>query len=231
MEILLLISSVVIGAAIASFSGISQNNMWFKWVLAFSGAYLFGVTISHILPEAFQDGMSHTVAASILGGFLVQYFLDFFSGGIEHGHFHAHGKRLPIGLLLGLFIHSFIEGIPASVDHHHHHQDSILWAIFIHKIPISIVLFILLKQLLASRRSLILILSLFALTGPLGFLLGDTLLFFQDNSKELMGFTAGIFLHVSTTIIFESEEQHTLNIKKMIAVILGFIIAYSSTLF
>lgn len=230
MEVILLMLSVLIGAALASFSGISQNNMWFKWVLAFSGAYLFGVTISHILPEAFQDGMSHAVAAAILGGFLVQYFLDFFSGGIEHGHFHSQGNKLPIGLLLGLFIHSFIEGIPASVGHHHD-QNNILWAIFIHKIPISIVLFILLKELGTSTKSLVVILAFFALTGPLGFMLGDSISFFQDSSKELMGFTAGIFLHVSTTIIFESDKQHNLNIKKMVAVILGFVIAYLSTLF
>lgn len=230
MEILLLIGSVAAGGLLASLSKIDQNSVLFKWMLAFSGAYLFGVTISHILPGAFHQGMSNTVAASILGGFLVQYFLDFLSGGIEHGHFHAHGNKLPFGLLLGLFIHSFIEGIPASVDHHHHHQDSILWAIIIHKIPISMVLFILLKKLQVSKTILWGTMAVFALTGPLGFWFGDTSPFFANHAEELMGFTGGIFLHVSTTIIFESEKQHALNIKKMIAVLLGFVLAYASVL-
>ncbi|MCT4621998.1 MAG: ZIP family metal transporter, partial [Schleiferiaceae bacterium] len=63
----------------------------------------------------------------------------------------------------------------------------------------------------------------------LGLLLGEHVSFFTRYAQELMGFTAGIFLHVSTTIIFESEQHHRLNFQKLISVVLGFIIAYTST--
>jgi len=226
MAILLLTASVFIGAGIASFSKVEQNQSWFRWILAFSGAYLFGITIVHILPEAFHEGDLPIVAASVLIGFLIQYVLDFFSGGIEHGHFHSHNKKIPYGLLVGLFIHAFIESIPASVDHHHHHEDTILWAIIIHKIPISIVLFILMTQVAKSKIQVWLALLAFALCAPFGFWLGDVIPYFRDNSAVFMGFTAGIFLHVSTTIIFESEQHHRLNLQKMIAVFLGFVLAF-----
>lgn len=226
IAIILLTASVFIGGAIAQISKVEQSQIWFRWILAFSGAYLFGITIVHILPEAFHEGDIAKVAASVLIGFLIQYILDFFSGGIEHGHFHSHGKKIPYGLLAGLFIHAFVESIPASIDHHQHHEDTILWAIIIHKIPISIVLFILMAQVAKSKWQVWLALLAFALCAPLGFWLGEIVPLFTDNASLFMGFTAGIFLHVSTTIIFESEKHHKLNLQKMIAVFLGFVLAY-----
>jgi len=226
MEIIYLIASVFVGAAIAGATKVEQNKTWFRWILAFSGAYLFGITIVHILPEAYLEGNLPKVAASVLVGFLIQYVLDFFSGGIEHGHFHSHDKKIPLGLLAGLFIHAFIESIPASIDHHQHHEDSILWAIIIHKVPISIVLYILMAQVAKHKWQIWAVLLAFALCAPLGFYLGDVVPVFKENASIFMGFTAGIFLHVSTTIIFESEKNHQLNLQKMIAVFLGFVLAY-----
>ncbi len=226
MEILFLTASVFVGAIIAGVSKVEQNQSWFRWILAFSGAYLFGITIVHILPEAYLEGDLPIVAASVLIGFLIQYILDFFSGGVEHGHFHHHSDKIPYGLLAGLFIHAFIESIPASIDHYQHHQDSILWAIIVHKVPISIVLFILMAQVAKHKWQIWSVLFAFAAMAPLGFWLGDVLPIFSNNAPIYMGFTAGIFLHVSTTIIFESEKNHQLNLQKMIAVFLGFVLAY-----
>jgi uncharacterized membrane protein YadS len=38
---------------------------------------------------------------------------------------------------------------------------------------------------------------------------------------RIMGVVIGIFLHISTTILFESSVDHKFNLKKMIAVLLG----------
>jgi fucose permease len=42
----------------------------------------------------------------------------------------------------------------------------------------------------------------------------------------VMAMVVGIFLHISTTILFESDEKHGFNLFKFIAIILGVGIAF-----
>ena len=224
MIVFYLILSVIIGVLLVSLTGLQKSNNQ-KWFLTFSGAYLFAITILHILPESFEK---HTQYAGLflLFGFLLQFLLDFITGGIEHGHSHQtpNSGKLPFGLLLGLYIHAIVEGIPTSLDHGHDHV--LLSAILLHKIPISMVLFIFLRNATPNKTKQFLGMLLFALCAPLGFLLGDQLSIISENTNYLMAFTAGIFLHVSTSIIFESGAEHKLNIYKFIAVIFGFALAF-----
>ncbi|MFT7347226.1 MAG: zinc and cadmium transporter, partial [Cryomorphaceae bacterium] len=66
----------------------------------------------------------------------------------------------------------------------------------------------------------------YALATPLGILLGQY--FLQTSSNDpteiysiILAIAVGIFLHVSTTIIFEADEAHRLSWPKAIAIILG----------
>ena len=43
--------------------------------------------------------------------------------------------------------------------------------------------------------------------------------------NKVMGIVIGIFLHISTTILFESNADHKINKKKMLAVLTGIGIA------
>lgn len=43
---------------------------------------------------------------------------------------------------------------------------------------------------------------------------------------KIMAVVIGIFLHVSTTILFESDHDHRFNLKKLIIVILGASLAF-----
>jgi hypothetical protein len=38
----------------------------------------------------------------------------------------------------------------------------------------------------------------------------------------ILAMVVGIFLHISTTILFESDENHGFNLKKFVVIILGF---------
>jgi hypothetical protein len=60
--------------------------------------------------------------------------------------------------------------------------------------------------------------------SPLGLLLGDKILFFTTYSKEMTAFIVGVFLHISTIILFESTENHKFNLQKFGAIFLGIII-------
>ena len=47
----------------------------------------------------------------------------------------------------------------------------------------------------------------------------------QQYFNRIMGVVIGIFLHISTTIMFESSSDHKFTVRKMIAVLLGIGIA------
>ena len=106
-----------------------SNNDNIKLLLAFSGAFLLSLTFFELLPEVYDGHEPKTIALYILGGILMQVFLEFFSKGAEHGHMHVHLKenKFPILLFVSLCIHALIEGVPI------HNNDSILYGIIIHK--------------------------------------------------------------------------------------------------
>ena len=51
---------------------------------------------------------------------------------------------------------------------------------------------------------------------------------FRCYSDHLTAFAVGIFLHVSTTILYESSHNHRYNFAKLAIVILGMVLAYVS---
>ena len=227
MTYIVLIISVVIGALIVqAVKELNANAI--KLLLAFSGAYLFAISVFHLLPEVYSDG-NKTVGIFILLGFILQIILEFFSQGIEHGHGHLNNKSIPISMLVSLAIHAYLEGMPlADVNAHghaHHFQDSLLTGIAIHKIPVTIVLMSLIAQAGYSKTKSYIFIAIFALMAPLGTLSGNLIQEISQFNKEIMAIVVGIFLHISTTILFENSEGHKFNIQKLLAIGLGSILA------
>ncbi len=56
--------------------------------------------------------------------------------------------------------------------------------------------------------------------GPLGMSLSAHS-FLAAHTRELMAFVIGIFMHISTTILFESSDIHRFNLAKLAAIALG----------
>jgi zinc transporter ZupT len=237
---LLLALGVLGGAALVEWS-FKTFTPSAKLLLAFSGAFLFSTTVFVWLPEVFSDaghghGHSHSVAETgstalaagtwVMVGFLVQYLLDFATRGLEHGHVHHGGS--PWGALLGLVVHSTLEGLPlAGMD-----PDQRLafgTAIALHNLPVSMVVALWLRECGMTFRLRWTALSVFALSTPVGVLLGS-LLDAPDAPFHTasMGLVAGIFLHVSTTILFENQKDHKFNAEKLAVVLLGTALAWAS---
>jgi hypothetical protein len=61
---------------------------------------------------------------------------------------------------------------------------------------------------------------------PLGTYLSENFTFFTTYFYEISAIVIGIFLHISTTILFESNEGHKFNIVKLSTIVLAVIIAY-----
>ena len=105
--------SIVIGACLVLWLKPTQKSR-IKLLLAFSGAFLMGMTIFHLLPEVYHEAL-HTheensdfgdkaIGVWIVVGILLQIVLEFFSHGAEHGHFHC--QRITNAFPLGV-VHQF----------------------------------------------------------------------------------------------------------------------------
>jgi len=62
--------------------------------------------------------------------------------------------------------------------------------------------------------------------APLGTLSGNLVQELSYYHREIMAVVVGIFLHISTTILFETSEAHKFNIQKLLAIALGSILAW-----
>ena len=83
-----------------------------KLVLEFSGSFLFGITIFHLLPSIFKIS-NFAAGIWIAVGLIFQIFLEYLSEGEEHGHLSSNSKvKLPWVLFFSLCLHVFVEGIP-----------------------------------------------------------------------------------------------------------------------
>jgi len=257
MIIALLIASVV-AAALTVLIIKPTNRNRLKLLIAFSGSYLLSITALHLLPEVFfNTGRGAYYGSFILVGFFIQVMLEYLSGGIEHGHIH-HDKsnKVPIALMIGLCLHAFLEGMPLigageeqfhdhshshdhhshSHDHHSHSHDGeawqsgLLWGIVLHKYPVAMVFLSMLLNSGMNKFKAFGLLFLFGVMAPLGTVFAGIGVI-GDFNKEILAIVVGVFLHVSTTILFESNEGHKFNAYKMLAITAGLAIAGLSMLF
>ncbi len=226
MSYILLILSVLIGTFLVLL--LKPDKKHIRLLLAFSGSYLLSVTVLHLLPEIYTDVHSHhehadarTLGMLILAGILVQSILESFSKGAEHGHVHLHSdnKEFPLLLFISLCVHAFSEGLPI-----HNTNGNLLWAIIVHKIPIAIVLTSFFLHSKYTKKTTIILLVVFSLMSPLGYFLGKNIHWFEHNHDKITAFIVGVFLHISTIILFESSENHKFNVQKFGVILLGILL-------
>lgn len=147
----------------------------------------------------------------------------------QHHHHHdglCHENHThPVtGLMIGLSIHAFLEGMPLVDTDGTIHQ-SLLYGIILHNIPLALVLLTLFVNNRFSLAKSLLLLSVFAIMTPLGSLC-NLFIVSNDNTVQafIMGIVVGILLHVSVSILFDHESKH--KYLKLILIILAFIAAY-----
>lgn len=236
LYILFLIAPILLTGSLALVIRINQGNL--RLLLAFSAAYLFALSIIHLLPEAYEFGQVKQMGLFIVLGFTIQLIIDTFSTGIEHGHVHLHSteckSHLPMGIVVGLFMHSFLEGLPiyninssqtSSINH------QLVIGLAMHNIPISLAFAGLLKEHEAKAAKRWVLLIAFSLMSPLGYLFSYVLQNYGLKHYEYFGHMAfavviGIFLHISTAILFESSEHHKYNRSKILFMAGGIVLAY-----
>ncbi|NNG11373.1 MAG: ZIP family metal transporter [Arenibacter sp.] len=199
-----------------------KNKEVFKLLLAFSGAFLLALTVFELFPEVYGQAAPKTVGVFVMLGILLQIFLEFFSKGAEHGHVHIDAEKssFPWMLFISLCLHSLLEGLP--IENH----GTMLYGILIHKVPIAIILSIFLLGSKIKLQSALFFIVLFSLMTPLGTYFAANFEIFRKYSVFLNALVIGVFLHISTVILFESSEAHKFNLRKLVVIMLGIGIAY-----
>ncbi|MFM1916252.1 MAG: hypothetical protein RLZZ531_1921 [Bacteroidota bacterium] len=224
-----LIASVLIGGLVVTYLKATNKSQFIKLALAFSGGFLLAIIFQHLIPDIYADGKAK-MGIFILLGFLVQLVLEYFSGGIEHGHVHVHkGQPLPWVLFISLSVHSIIEGIPLGNEYmgimhdHEHGHGSLFWGIIFHQVPVAIALMTLLMNTKLSQIQSWGVLVLFAIMTPIGVLIGFNVSPAQIglDVHVILAIVVGMFLHISTTIIFETTENHKFNLMKLTSILVG----------
>lgn len=225
-SLIILMLGPLIGGTIAFYSTLMYEKQ-LKLFLSFAGAYLLSVTLTQLIPEAFQS-FDANKGLFVLLGFLFQVFLERFSEGVEHGHLHLNkhlkSKVIPTGILISMGFHSYTEGIPLGAFNP---NETAGWAliigIFLHEIPATFTMVTLLKGIKISPKSILVCLALYACMSPLGAISSGFIyqLIPSVVFDYLLAFVIGTFLHISTTILFESSEKHAFPKAKLLAVLLG----------
>jgi zinc and cadmium transporter len=240
MDYFILLSSIALGAV--TVLGLRLHDpKHIKLLNAFTGAYLIALVMLHLLPDLYEPEAGVVLKPLVLGGFILfgfflQIALDAISMGIEHGHAHHIEGRMAIGILAGLCLHAFVEALalgqspqPQNAHDLAAHR-FLLISVVVHNYPISIALLGMLLQSGMKRGSALACLGLFAIMAPIG-MFTSTHTGLAVYARELMAIVIGIFMHISTTILFESEDHHRFPVGKLLAVLVGLILGVASVIF
>lgn len=236
-EYILLFGSVFLGGSTGFFLQKERKGL-LQIVLSFSGAYILGIAVLHLMPWVFGSGDSKA-GLFVLLGFFVQLLLEQLSAGVEHGHIHAPHQistGFVFSVMFGLCLHAFVEGIPLSyygdlheTNHggHSHSQNHLLYGIILHHIPAAFALVFLMIISKLPKKWIWGCLFLFAAMSPFGAALAGFFTVPAAIQVKIIAFVIGSLLHISTVILFEmdSSSHHFISWRKLLAIGTGLGIA------
>ena len=233
MTYIILFSAVVLGVLIGEF--IKPRKTLKKLFLTFSGAFLLAITVFHLLPEVYHHG-GDKIGFFIMLGVFTQILLEFVSKGIEHAHepnSHGHNHAFTLPMFISISIHAFLEGAPVADHAHHQHiideiSNPVLMGIFIHKVPIASIIYVAFRENGYSKTLSFILIAVFGLMSPAGTFLANHVPSIIQYSAQINAVVIGIFLHISTTILFESSSGHKFNSAKLIVITLATALVYFS---
>lgn len=201
-----------------------------QYLLAFSGAFLLSITFLHLIPESVHH-LGTKAGALVAIGFFLQLILQRLTHGMEHGHIHQHKEKhqkAPIlALFIGLSIHALSEGLPLGITFEGEQVTFFLFlAIGLHKLPEAMLISALISKENAKKSNAWRMLIGFSLLTPaaavLTHYLGINYQTIYTISNWLIPIVSGAFVHIATTIFYESgTKKHELSIKKWIVIFAG----------
>lgn len=189
----------------------NQNVVYF---ISFAAGVLISVSFIHIIPKSFS--MNGNAPIFLLAGFMGMYIINRFVS------MYACHKRecadLSIGVIpmIGIGLHSFIDGIIYSVTFNVSIFTGALAAIgmVLHEFPEGIVTFLLLERAgFSNKKSSIMAFLAAAISTPLGMLVSFPFISRIDQSTLgiLLATSAGALVYVGATHLLPSVEKENKN--------------------
>ncbi len=234
--LVLLFAAPFLGGVIALKTGY-RNEKFLRIFLAFAGGYIFSITILHLLPEIFEEHHPE-MSIIVLAGFFFQVFVTRMTDGAEHGHLHnhqhTHHMALPLGLFISMCMHAFTEGLPLGLISGAKGMvnQTMPIGIALHEMPAAFALISILQSEHLSKRGVWILLFVYASMAPTAVFISEALSSSvpEELFHKLLAFVAGIFLFISTTILFENTENHQFKGQKLWAILGGVAVAISIAL-
>ena len=239
-QYLLLFSTALAGGGLAML-GHERIREQLPTLLSFSGAYLLAIAALELIPDVFGSHLNASPGVFLLLGFSVQLLLEGFSQGVEHGHVHVyrHAHRgYALQVMFGLGVHALLEGLPLGAGgaageelmgtHAHAYGDHLLAGIAMHKLPAAFALGLLLRHSGYGKGFTWACLAVFGLLSPLGAGLGELASINPVWRTRILALVVGSLLHISTTILFESDgsHRHGISVRKFLVILAGMLVAY-----
>jgi zinc and cadmium transporter len=193
---------------------ISQYEEWGTnnavYFMSFAAGVLVSVSFIHIIPKSIE--MNPSAPIFLLAGFLALYLTNRF---VSAYICHEYGSAIAtIGLIpmLGIGLHSFLDGVIYSVTFNVSIFTGILAAIgmVLHEFPEGIVTFLLLERGgFNKKKSALYAFLAAALTTPLGTLISYPLIEKIDDLSlgALLAFAAGALVYVGASHLLPAVER------------------------
>ncbi len=206
-------------------------------LLSFSAGIMLGAAFAQMIPEAIHIGHGNFWPLSfVLVGALTMFLLERFvithicEEPEEGCEVHDH-ESLGIAAFLGLSVHTLFDGVALGSSFMAGIGLAVFAAIVAHKIPSSLALGTILVHAGYRRRTILLLLTAFALTVPLGsgiYFLIDRHLDFEHLTAWVLAFSAGTFLYLSLAdLLPQVHKKSGLRWPALAALFLGVVAMYA----
>ena len=169
--------------------------------VSFGAGIFLGVVFLHFIPDALTSGGSSPVAVMLLLGYLLIFFVEKFlltrgDGSVVHGH-----KAVAMTVLLGLTVHSLIEGVGlAMLNASGEFTGVLFFSVLSHNIPAAISLASLFLLARLDKKTVVTWLLVFSISTPGAAILSHYI--FSGHNQEYVAYlsalTAGSLLYVAT---------------------------------
>ena len=202
-------------SVLAATLAIFLRASWIHSLVSYAIGALLGAAFLEVIPQAFEHGDPHNVAASILGGILAFFLLEKLflwrhshEGHDAHGHGggreadgpgHDHGRSGAL-IMVGDTIHNFLDGILIAAAFLQSTQLGIITALAIvaHEIPQEVGDFVILLNSGYSRARAFLVNILSSLATVVGGVLGYYSLHALEGwTPILLGIVAASMIYVA----------------------------------
>jgi zinc and cadmium transporter len=207
-------------------------------LLAFAAGVMLGAAFFHMLPEAIHQG-GYTAFVVVPLGFVSFFLLERYL--LVHAceeppdcPEHSHGNTLGLTALIGLSIHTLLDGVALGSATVEGIGLLAFIAILAHKIPSSLSLAAILKSEGHSTSGILGRTAIFGLMVPAGaglYLLVKSWVTVEAFSSYALAFSAGTFLYISVSDLLPHVNRHGPKgrLGNILGMVLGLLLMFSLT--